>query len=101
MERESTLVDLSDGHGLHVAPAQPNCERLRWLPAVSRTDRTRVRAHTCECRTTIYEFCQAGGLRFVRRTVRAADGNRVHETERLIAARAERVWQRLLLGLAR
>ncbi|GIH24262.1 hypothetical protein Aph01nite_25720 [Acrocarpospora phusangensis] len=88
-------------HGLHVAPAQPGCEALLWLPPVPRTDRTRVRQHTCECRATIYELCQAGGLRFIRRTVRGPDGSRIHETERVVTARAEQVWLRLLLGQAR
>ncbi|GES15221.1 hypothetical protein Amac_088180 [Acrocarpospora macrocephala] len=95
------LVDRFEVHGLHVAPAQAGCEVLLWLVPVARADRTRVRQHTCECRATIYELCQAGGLRFIRRTVRGPDGQRVHETERLVAARAERVWLRLLLGQAR
>ncbi|MEO3853320.1 hypothetical protein [Acrocarpospora sp. B8E8] len=95
------FIDRFEVHGLHVAPAQAGCEVLLWLLPVARADRTRVRQHTCECRATIYELCQAGGLRFIRRTVRGPDGQRVHETERLVAARAERVWLRLLLGQAR
>ncbi|ADG87801.1 hypothetical protein TBS_00560 [Thermobispora bispora] len=88
-------------HGLHVAPVQPGHEAIEWLTPTNRSDRVRVVQHTCECRTTIYELCRSGGLMFIRRTVRTAKGARVHETERLITARMERLWMRLLLGQAR
>ncbi|WP_244302048.1 MULTISPECIES: hypothetical protein [Microbispora] len=59
-----------------------------------------MRRHTCECRPTIYELCQAGGLLFVRRTEREGEV-KVHETERLVSARIEPLWTKLLTGEAR
>ncbi|WP_067178677.1 hypothetical protein [Microtetraspora niveoalba] len=88
-------------HGVHVAPLQKGHEKIRWLPPAQRSDRVRVRRHTCECKATIYELCHSGGLMFIRRTVRGPDGAHVHESDRLVTARMEVLWLRLLLGEAR
>ncbi len=92
---------LMEYHGIHVAPLQAKHERLDWRMPAARAARVRVRLHTCECKATLYELCQGGGLMFVRRTVRRSDGPVVHETEWLRTALMERLWQRILLGEAR
>jgi hypothetical protein len=71
------------------------------LKDTRRSDRVRVRRHTCDCKETIYELCHAGGLMFIRRTVRELGGPVAHETERLITVRMEDLWMRLILGQAR
>lgn len=88
-------------HGIHVAPIQMGHQKINWLKPTARSDRVRVRLHTCECKATIYELCHSGGLVFIRRTIRGPDGSDVHETERLIWVRMEVLWNRLLLGEAR
>lgn len=88
-------------HGLHIAPMQRQHERLRWTEPGRRTQRIRVKLHTCDCKATIYEFCQAGGLLFIRRTVRGPDGPVIHESDRWISARAEQIWLLLVTGQAR
>ncbi|WP_084464546.1 hypothetical protein [Microtetraspora fusca] len=92
---------LTEYHGLHVAPTQKQHDKIRWIAPTSRSSRIRVREHTCECKATIYELCQAGGLTFIRRTVRGPDGPVVHEGPWLLAAKAQRLWHHLLLGQAR
>ncbi|WP_433214852.1 hypothetical protein [Microtetraspora malaysiensis] len=84
-----------------MAPLQATHEKLAWRAPTARAARVRVRLHTCECKATLYELCQGGGLMFVRWTVRRADGHVVRETEWLRAALMERLWQRILLGEAR
>ncbi|GAA1271692.1 hypothetical protein Psi02_52010 [Planotetraspora silvatica] len=88
-------------HGIHVAPLQREHERIKWMRDTRRSDRVRVRRHTCDCKETIYELCHAGGLLFIRRTVREPGGPVAHETERLITVRMEDLWMRLILGQAR
>ncbi len=88
-------------HGMHVAAVQAGHEKVRWYAPVPRSDRIRVREHTCDCKATIYELCCSGGLLFVRRTVRGPNGPVTHESERLITARAESLWRGILLGQAR
>jgi hypothetical protein len=103
MPRAESGVTMSDGsfHGMHVAPLQARHVLVEWRPARPRCDRVRVRRHTCDCRATFYELCQAGGLYFVRRTHRQ-DGNVVvHESPWTTAMEGEELWQCLLLGEAR
>jgi hypothetical protein len=76
-------------------------ETINWLPPVRRSERVRVRRHTCECRATIYELCHSGGLMFIRRTTRSDQTSTIHETERLITVRMEDLWTRLIVGQAR
>lgn len=85
-------------HGLHVAPLQRDHHKLDWDLERDRSERVRVRAHTCECKTVVYELCAGGGLMFVRRQYRAGGETVVYETDRWITSHAEQVWQRLLLG---
>ncbi|MEU8248601.1 hypothetical protein [Nonomuraea sp. NPDC048916] len=60
----------------------------------------RVRDHTCDCQAVFYELCQAGGLRFIRRTSRKGGRMVVDESPWVIAAEAEALWRRLLEGRA-
>ncbi|WP_344479386.1 hypothetical protein [Nonomuraea monospora] len=50
--------------------------------------------------SVIYEFCQAGGLMFIQRVVRAEGGEERHETARLPCAEAKLLWDLLLDGRA-
>ncbi|MFD8528609.1 hypothetical protein ACFV0L_14460 [Streptosporangium canum] len=87
-------------HGVHPAAPQADYEWLMWRDCAPRADRVRIREHTCECRTVVYELCQAGGLLFIRRTYRS-DAVLMHESEWLRTADGERLWLRVLLGQAR
>ncbi|MBP2702807.1 hypothetical protein JOL79_03190 [Microbispora sp. RL4-1S] len=87
-------------HGLHVASLQMEHIKIRWLAPAGRSDRVRVRRHTCECMPVIYELCAAGGLLFVRRTDRSARKFEIAETDRLVTARMEPVWYKLITGMA-
>ncbi|MFC7718826.1 MULTISPECIES: hypothetical protein [Nonomuraea] len=49
----------------------------------------------------MFELCQAGGLRFIRRTVREAGAVVVHESDWAVSAVAGRLWELLLGGHAR
>ncbi|MBX6383922.1 MAG: hypothetical protein IRZ07_13260 [Microbispora sp.] len=86
-------------HGIHAGPPIDGYKKINWMKPTNRSDRVRVRLHTCECKATIYELCSAGGLMFIRRTKRGKKLE-IHETERLIAARMEKLWARLLSGEA-
>ncbi|GIH72829.1 hypothetical protein Mth01_50820 [Sphaerimonospora thailandensis] len=88
-------------HGPHVAPLRAVHEKVVWRKPTARCARVRVRSHTCECRSVIYELCSAGGLMFIRRTARMSKGMDVRETEWLLTAKAAVPWQRLLVGQAR
>lgn len=88
-------------HGLHVGPPQVDRAVIGWELPTSRCTRIRVRQATCECKATIFEECEAGGLRFIRRTVRGPEGSSVHESTWLISAEAERLWLLLIAGQAR
>ncbi|GAA1734968.1 hypothetical protein ACBR40_28455 [Nonomuraea sp. AD125B] len=98
------MTDLGDFgkpyHGIHPAAPQAGYERLTWQEPDPRNDRFRVRDHTCECQRIVYELCQAGGLHFIRRLYRS-DGVTEHESDRMRAPQAARLWLRILLGQAR
>ncbi|MBO3746550.1 hypothetical protein J5X84_10780 [Streptosporangiaceae bacterium NEAU-GS5] len=100
---KSGISEFGEFHGLHVAAPQPGFRRIRWLPAVPRSDRVRVVQHTCDCRDVVYELCAAGGLLFIRRMTYAADGTvrELIETDRFVAARTTRLWAGLLAGTDR
>ncbi|GAA4047318.1 hypothetical protein [Nonomuraea soli] len=69
-----------------------------WYPAVPRTDRLRVRDHSCSCGVVIYELCEAGGLQFIRR-IRPGNGQTVvEESGREIASKIGPLWARMLQG---
>ncbi len=80
-----------------MAAAQPQAEPVEWEPSLPRTNRVRVRAHTCVCESPIYELCAAGGLGFVRRST----GEPPVESARLPFRAAEDLWWRILSGQAR
>ncbi|GAA2881518.1 hypothetical protein HD593_000496 [Nonomuraea rubra] len=87
-----------DWHGSHPVPFEDGYQRLAWRAPRGRTRRVRVRDHTCECMSVIYELCQAGGLMFIQRTVRSDGGEERHETAWLACAQAKRLWGLLLDG---
>ncbi|MER7505481.1 hypothetical protein AB0L05_32750 [Nonomuraea pusilla] len=86
--------------GIHVPPACPDAMALDWDAEHPRSDRIRVQEFTCACQPIFYEFCQSGGLFFIRRT-RTSDGNvLIEETPRLQRKIAKALWSRLLKGAA-
>ena len=73
--------------------------QLEWLPP--RDDRRcRIIAWTCDCRAVHYEFCQSGGLGFVRRVIQGEE-NVVSETHHVRLTEAHHLWAALLTGPAR
>ncbi|MBF8187711.1 hypothetical protein ITP53_18625 [Nonomuraea sp. K274] len=58
--------EVGDYHGHHV-PAENDTPDLEWAPETPRGNRVRVRDYTCECKPIVYEFCQAGGVSFIRK----------------------------------
>lgn len=73
---------------------------IEWSREHVRTDTVRVRAHTCACRSVFFELCQAGGLRFIRRTT--VGGTKVlrDESPRDLAEKVDELWRLLLSGRA-
>jgi hypothetical protein len=91
-------------HGTHLARVRSGHLRLRWIPYAKRFDRVRVIEHTCgmdPCNRQTYELCHAGGLAFIRRTVRDASGVTVTETDTMSFDRGDEIWQMLVSGKAR
>lgn len=88
-------------HGIHVGPLVADHEKLVWRVPVARSDRVRVREHTCMCRAESYELCASGGLMFIRHTAQRAGKATVHETDRWLSRKAEAIWIFLLAGRAR
>ncbi|MFB9882891.1 hypothetical protein ACFFMN_33670 [Planobispora siamensis] len=80
---------------------QAEHERIDWRGEQARAARVRIREHTCDCKATFYELCQAGGLMFIRRTHRGPAGVVVHESPWIPAKEAQELWLRLLSGSAR
>ncbi|GAA3124621.1 hypothetical protein GCM10010466_14350 [Planomonospora alba] len=95
------VVPLEEHHGCHVGVLQERHERIDWRPERPRAERIRVKEHTCCCKATFYELCQAGGLAFVRRTHRLDGRVIVHESPWVRVKEAEELWFRLLTGSAR
>ncbi|MFI7453858.1 hypothetical protein ACIBQX_40650 [Nonomuraea sp. NPDC049714] len=83
-----------------MAAAQAQTELVEWEPSLPRTDRVRVRAHTCVCASPIYELCAAGGLGFVRRST-GESPTITDESTWLSVRAAEDLWWRILGGHAR
>ncbi|MFF5206255.1 hypothetical protein [Streptosporangium sp. NPDC000396] len=94
-------VPVEGHHSHHLAPLQAKHERIDWRPERPRADRVRVKEHTCDCRATFYELCQAGGLMFIRRTHRLRGVVTVHESPWAVSRQVEALWLRLLIGSAR
>ncbi len=93
--------EADDLHGKHVMPMVAAAELIDWMPATPRTERTRVRDYTCDCGPVVYELCQAGGLRFIRRVSRLNGRLVVEESPRAMAAVVDTLWAELLRGEAR
>ncbi|MFC4015987.1 hypothetical protein ACFOY2_52860 [Nonomuraea purpurea] len=68
-----------DYHGRHMPMVSKEPEGMKWTPGVFRGEKVRVRDHTCECSSVVYELCLAGGIMFIRRTRKGDDEDIVHE----------------------
>ncbi|MGI5269912.1 hypothetical protein ACQEUU_12240 [Nonomuraea sp. CA-218870] len=88
-------------HGQHIAPMAGAAVMIEWRPAVPRTERMKVREYTCDCRPVVYELCQAGGVRFIRRISRLDRRSLIEESRRDVAAVIDALWAELLRGEAR
>ncbi|MFE0071160.1 hypothetical protein ACFWYW_20225 [Nonomuraea sp. NPDC059023] len=97
----SIVIVLSECFSPHVAPAQERYTQIGWRGAVDREDRVRVVAWTCDCRSTVYELCHAGGQAHTRRTSRKKAEPGIHETFRWTFNDADKLWAALLRGKAR
>ncbi|GAA2653616.1 hypothetical protein GCM10010412_021870 [Nonomuraea recticatena] len=98
---ENEMKAVGAFHGAHAAAARPGHVAINWTTPTPRCNRISVRRHTCECVPEVFELCQAGGLRFIRRTVREAGAVVVHESDWAVSAVAGRLWELLLGGHAR
>ncbi|WP_343965499.1 hypothetical protein [Streptosporangium amethystogenes] len=56
---------------------------------------------TCDCGPTLYELCQVGELRLIRRTERVPGEPAIDESDRWQAPEADAMWIALLHGLVR
>ncbi|MFI7534891.1 hypothetical protein [Streptosporangium sp. NPDC049376] len=84
----------------HVASPRSHYEPLIWSAPRTR-EKARAVQWTCDCETVFYELCQAGGLRFIRRTRRTVGGPSIAESDRWPIAEADAMWTALLFGLVR
>ncbi|MFG1943504.1 hypothetical protein [Nonomuraea sp. NPDC048826] len=94
------VEEADEFHGQHTEPTASKAVMIDWLPAVPRAERTHVRDYTCDCRPVVYELCQAGGLRFIRRTSRLNKRIVVEESPRDVTAVIDTLWGELLRGEA-
>jgi hypothetical protein len=94
-------MDPDDIHGMHVAPVQKHHVVIEWSPTTARCGRIRVRSYTCPCASTWYELCTAGGLAHIRRSTRSRESIAIAESAWLPTAETRRLWEKLLMGLAR
>ncbi|MCA2180910.1 hypothetical protein LDL08_32495 [Nonomuraea glycinis] len=83
-----------------MAAVQARAELVEWEPSLPRTNRVRVRRHTCVCESPIYELCAAAGLGFVRRIIGDTPTS-ADESAWLSFRAAEDLWWRILRGKAR
>jgi hypothetical protein len=90
-----------DYHGRHVRAPVGVLTLIDWLPEQPRMVRVRVRDYTCDCQPTFYELCQAGGVRFIRRTSKGRGGLLIVESPDAIAPAINELWAKLLKGAAR
>ncbi|MEU0518252.1 hypothetical protein [Streptosporangium sp. NPDC006007] len=75
--------------------------KLVWRTPYQGVARLRVIAWTCDCCSTLYELCHAGGQAFIRRTHRFNGARQVHETYRWPIRKGDGVWRALLSGEVR
>ncbi|WP_101788782.1 hypothetical protein [Nonomuraea indica] len=85
----------------HVAQPCGTPFAIDWFREQPRTERVRVRAHTCACQPVFYELCQAGGVRFIRRTTVRRGRMKAMESPRAHAVVVDHLWELLLTGRAR
>jgi hypothetical protein len=93
--------EAGDYHGRHVRALIGVSTLIDWLPEQPRMVRVRVRDYTCDCQPTFYELCQAGGVRFIRRTSKGRGGLLIVESPDAIAPTINELWAKLLKGAAR
>jgi hypothetical protein len=88
-------------YGRHVEVARDGHQQIEWDPERSRAVHVRVRDYTCDCEPVFYELCQAGGLRYIRRTSRGGGKVVVTESDPVAASKTDALWLRLMRGEAR
>ncbi|MFF4197400.1 hypothetical protein [Nonomuraea sp. NPDC001831] len=98
-----TVLPLDYEHciGIHLPEPCPDRTVIHWYPTYSPYERVRVRAYTCHCAPLIYELCQIGGQRFIRRTRKNGRTPIREETFRGSTLRTQLLWDSLLTGNAR
>lgn len=101
IEDGDSVTGFDDYHGIHPAPPRPNAMAVQWSTGQSRAPRIRVRAHTCECSSLLFEQCMAGGLGFVRRYDRSVWPAVVVESPWAKIRDTEMLWLRIMRGEAR
>ncbi|MFG1711207.1 hypothetical protein ACFLIM_49460 [Nonomuraea sp. M3C6] len=101
MKDGESVAGFADYHGTHPASPLPDATEIQWSPVQRRADRIRVRAHTCECLSLIFEQCTAGGLGFVRRYDRSIWPAGVLDSPWVKVRDAETLWLQILHGEAR
>jgi hypothetical protein len=89
-------MELDELHGKHVPQANDEELDITWLPVQPSAERVKVRDYTCDCRPVFYELCQAGGVRFIRRTTRVRGKLVIEESTRSPAAYVDALWSELL-----
>lgn len=85
----------------HVLSARSHCEALLWNAPKDPRGKERVRlvTWTCDCGPAFFELCEAGGMRFIRRTQRVRGTLSIKETDRWPPGEADAMWTALLHGL--
>ncbi|GAA4225447.1 hypothetical protein GCM10023075_23180 [Streptosporangium album] len=85
----------------HLPPVRDGHRSLSW-GSPRRFERIRVTAWTChEHRVTFYEFCEAGGLAFIQRTVSDKGKTVVSQSDAWRHVEAQAMWVALLSGMVR
>lgn len=94
-------LDTERAHGLHLGPPQAGHEHVDWRKWPPHGT-VRLISETCECKARVYELGAAAGLRFIARIDREP-GKRdvVVFAGPMLAARADKLWQRIITGEAR
>ncbi|GAA2302849.1 hypothetical protein GCM10010149_60300 [Nonomuraea roseoviolacea subsp. roseoviolacea] len=71
---------------------------IDWEPEAEWTERVRVCEYACACKHVLYELCQAGGLRFVRKIKSWGRRRTMEASPRMNAVRANLLWRQWLCG---
>lgn len=95
-------LDAERAHGLHLGPPQTRAEAVAWRKW-GPTAKATVVATTCTCKARVYELGHAGGERYIARIDQAPDRRDevVVYAGPMLAAKADRLWQRIITGQAR